>query len=99
MTMKINMKNRYAVNEFKLNQRRTTGLEQVPTETLRTLWFAKYNGRAAPMRQVYAESAEDFADVAQELYDRKLVRYEEHYAADKAETTRYFVLEKENADH
>jgi hypothetical protein len=98
--MKINIlqKDRYSF-ELKLNQRRNTGLKGVSTETLRTLWLAKYNERAVPMQQIYAESAEDFADVAQELFDRKQVRYEELYSADTFETKRFFVLEKEHADH
>lgn len=89
----------FKTDNFKFNQRRNTGLEDVPTEVLRSLWLIKFNGRAAPMVQLYEDAAEDFADVAQELNDRKLVRYEEHYAADIAETKRYFVLEKDDADN
>ncbi len=104
--MKINMLNRYNFDwsayepdGVKVNQRRNTGLEQVPTETLRNIWMARFGSRAVLMKDLYELRGEDIADVAQELVDRNLIRSEQNFRADEGEVKNYFVLERENADH
>lgn len=104
--MKINMLNRYSfdwssyeLDGLKVNQRRNTGLEQVPTETLRNIWMARFGERAVLAKDVYELRGEDIADVVQELAERKLVRSEQNYRADELEVKNYYVLERENADH
>lgn len=85
--------------DIKLNQRRNTGLEQVPTETLRNIWLARFGGRAVLMQELYELRDEDIADVAQELVERNLVRTEQNFRADEIEVKSYFVLEREDGNH
>lgn len=107
--MKINMKNRYRIDwdspyedddvPIKINLSRKTNLEEVTTEVLRNLWLVRFGGRAVTVKDMHNHRFDDIADVGQELANRKQMRLEKHHYADRAETTYYYVLERENADH
>lgn len=73
-----------------------TQLEDVPTETLRNLWLAKWGQRAADADDVHAAygAGDGILDVMQELSNRNLIRYETLYAMDKDMKIDYYVLEK-----
>lgn len=107
-TLKYKASDRYALGwnnvydrneDPKLNQRRKTGLEQVPTETLRNIWMARFGARAVLANDLYELRGEDIADVAQELVNRRLIRSEQNFRADEIEVKNYFVLEREDGNH
>lgn len=71
-----------------------TDYTDVPTETLRNLWLARFGGRAVTQIDMYAIKEEQIVEVAQELMNRHQVSERHDYRADIDEDTAYYVLEK-----
>ena len=110
-TLKYKAKDRYAFgwsdprakpyepDNFKVNAQRKTGLEDVPTEVLRNLFLAKFQGRAVSTTEAAALRLDDIMNVMQELIDRNLIRHERHSRPDTMTEQAYFVLEREDGNH
>ena len=90
---------RATLGNIKVNQRRHTGLEEVSTEVLRNLWFARFGELYVDAKLMHDTRAEDIADVVQELANRGYVRQEMIRSLHKDTfTSRYRLLEEQNAD-
>ena len=76
----------------------STDYTDVPTETLRNLWLARFGSRAVTKIQMYVIREEQIAEVAQELMNRNQVSARHEYRADTDEDTAYYVLEKTDGD-
>ena len=72
----------------------STDYTDVPTETLRNLWLARFGSRAVAKIQMYVIREEQIVEVAQELMNRKQVSARHEYRADTDEDIAYYVLEK-----
>ena len=75
-----------------------TDYTDVPTETLKNLWLARFGGRAVTQIEMYAIKEEQIAEVAQELMNRNQVFERHDYRADTDEDTAYYVLENIDGD-
>ena len=71
-----------------------TDYTDVPTETLKNLWLARFGSRAVTQIEMFAIREEQIAEVAQELMNRHQVSERHDYRADTDEDTAYYVLEK-----
>ena len=90
---------RATIGNIKVNQKRLTGLEDVPTEVLSNLWLARFGGKLVTASLMYDIRAEDIADVVQELSDRGLVTQEVVNSFSTDERTNYYRLwDKVNAN-
>ncbi len=90
---------RATLGQIKVNQKRLTGLEDIPTEVLSNLWLARFGERLVSASLMYDIRAEDIADVVQELGDRGLVTQEVTNSFNTDERTHYYRLwDKVNAD-
>ena len=90
---------RATLKNIKVNQKRLTGLEDVPTEVLRNLWEVRFGGRVVTSEDMYDIRAEAIADVVQELSDRKLVRHLTGERMAPAEPLNHYILrDKPHAD-
>jgi hypothetical protein len=83
---------------LELHTRMNTGLEDVPTETLRNLWMVRFGARNVTLNEMYEIRFDDIARVAQELANRKLVRHEKINRMEMDATVHYYLLEKEHGD-
>jgi hypothetical protein len=75
-----------------------TGLEDVPTETLRNLWMVRFGARNVTLNEMYEIRFDDIARVAQELANRKLISHEIINRMELDGTLQYYLLEKEHGD-
>lgn len=75
------------------------GLDDIPTETLRNLWMAKFGARNVTLDDMYQLRFDDIAKVAQELANRKLVTENKISRMDMDETVHYYLLEKEDGNN
>jgi hypothetical protein len=76
----------------------STDYTDVPTETLKNLWLARFGGRAVTQIEMFAIREEQIAEVAQELMNRHQVSERHDYRADTDEDTAYYVLERTDGD-
>jgi hypothetical protein len=81
-----------------LSKHVNTGLEDVPTETLRNLWMVRFGARNVTFDEMYEIRFDDIAKVAQELANRKLVRHETINRMELDAKIHYYVLEKTSGD-
>lgn len=100
-TMKINMKDRYAMGwtDPRMPQFGKTNLEDVPTEVLRNLWLAKFGERYISVDATREYQKDDIMNVVQELIDRGQVRHERFNRPDTMEILDYYILEKEDGNN
>jgi hypothetical protein len=90
---------RASLGRIKVNQKRLTGLKEVPTEVLRNLWLVRFEKKIVPAELMYNIRAEDIADVVQELSDRGFVTQEVVQSFSTNERSHYYRLrDKLNAD-
>lgn len=75
-----------------------TGLKDVPTETLRNLWMARFGARNVTFGEMYEVRFDGIAMVAQELANRKLIRHETINRMELDAKIHYYLLEKEHGD-
>jgi len=83
---------------LELHVRLDTGLEDVPTETLRNLWMVRFGARNVTLKELYEIRFDDIAKVAQELANRKLIRHETINRMELDARIHYYLLEKEHGD-
>lgn len=83
---------------LELHLRVRTGLEDVPTETLRNLWMARFGARNVLLSEMYELRFDDIARVAQELANRKLVSHEIINRMEIDATLHYYLLGKEHGN-
>jgi hypothetical protein len=83
---------RATLKDIKVNQKRLTGLEDVPTEVLRNLWDVRFGIRAVASEDMYDIRAEDIADVVQELSDRGFVEHRIGQRMAPAEPLNHYIL-------
>jgi len=83
---------------LELHMHINTGLEDVPTETLRNLWMARFGARNVTLNEMYALRLDGIAMVAQELANRKLIRQETINRMELDARIHYYSLEKEHGD-
>ena len=83
---------------LELHMRMRTGLENVPTETLRNLWMARFGARNVTLGEMYALRFDDIARVAQELANRKLVSHEIINRMEMDATLHYYLLGREHGN-
>jgi len=83
---------------LELHMHINTGLEDVPTETLRNLWMARFGARNVTLNEMYALRLDGIAKVAQELANRKSVRHQKINRMEMDTTIHYYVLEKTSGD-
>jgi len=83
---------------LELHMHINTGLEDVPTETLRNLWMARFGARNVTLNEMYALRLDGIAMVAQELANRKSVRHQKINRMEMDTTIHYYVLEKTSGD-
>lgn len=76
-----------------------TGLDDVPTETLRNLWMVKFGSRGVKLSDMYEHRFDDIIKVAQELANRKLIMHDKLHRMDLDEVVDYYVLEKEDGNN
>ena len=76
----------------------TTDYTDVPTETLKNLWLARFGSRAVRLHYMYEIKDEQIAEVAQELMNRNKVSYQSEFKTDTEEKSTYYVLEKTSGD-
>lgn len=88
-----------APTTLELHKHTNTGLEDVPTETLRNLWMARFGARNVTLNEMYELRFDDITRVAQELANRKLVRQEKINRMEIDATLHYYVLEREHGDN
>jgi len=77
----------------------TTEYTDVPTETLKNLWMARFGSRAVTLEHMYEIREEQIVKVAQELMNRNLVSHYTDLKIDTAETHRYYVLERARGNY
>ena len=103
-TLKHKATNRYGIGwsdeptTLKVHMRMDTGLEDVPTETLRNLWMVRFGARNVTLNEMYEIRFDDIARVAQELANRKLISHEIINRMELDGTLQYYLLEKEHGD-
>ena len=103
-TLKYKATERYSIGRadesttLEVHVRLDTGLEDVPTETLRNLWMARFGARNVTLNEMYALRLDGIAMVAQELANRKSVRQQKINRMEMDATIHYYVLEKEHGD-
>jgi hypothetical protein len=83
---------------LEVHMRISTGLEDVPTETLRNLWMVRFGARNVTLSEMYELRFDGFAKVAQELANRKLVSHEIINRMELDGTLQYYLLGKEHGD-
>ena len=103
-TLKYKATERYNIGRadepttLELHMRMNTGLEDVPTETLRNLWIVRFGTRNVTLSEMYELRFDDIARVAQELSNRKLVSHEIINRMEMDGTVQYYLLGKEHGD-
>jgi len=103
-TLKYKATERYSIGRadesttLQLHVHLDTGLEDVPTETLRNLWMARFGARNVTLNEMYEIRFDDIAKVAQELANRKLIRHETVNRMELDARIEYYLLEKEHGD-
>ena len=103
-TLKYKATERYSIGRadesttLELHVHLDTGLEDVPTETLRNLWMARFGARNVTLNEMYEIRFDDIAKVAQELANRKLIRHETINRMELDARIEYYLLEKEHGD-
>ena len=103
-TLKYKAAERYSMGwtdeptTLELHVRLDTGLEDVPTETLRNLWMVRFGARNVTLKELYEIRFDDIAKVAQELANRKLIRHETINRMELDARIHYYLLEKEHGD-
>lgn len=103
-TLKYKATERYNIGRadepttLELHIRMNTGLEDVPTETLRNLWMIRFGARNVTLKELYELRFDGIARVAQELANRKLVSREIINRMELDGTLQYYVLGKEHGD-
>jgi hypothetical protein len=103
-TLKYKATERYSIGRadepttVELHVHLDTGLEDVPTETLRNLWMARFGARNVTLNEMYEIRFDDIAKVAQELANRKLIRHETINRMELDARIEYYLLEKEHGD-
>jgi hypothetical protein len=83
---------------LELHMRIRTGLEDVPTETLRNLWMVRFGARNVTLGEMYELRFDDIARVAQELANRKLISHEIINRMEIDATVHYYLLGKEHGN-
>ena len=83
---------------LELHMRMNTGLEDVPNETLRNLWMARFGARNVTLSEMYELRFDGIARVAQELANRKLISHEIINRMELDGTLQYYLLGRENGD-
>jgi hypothetical protein len=76
----------------------TTDYTDVPTETLRNLWMARFGSRAVEKQDMYVVREEPIAEMAQELVNRRLVSVQIINRMEIDATLHYYVLEREHGN-
>jgi hypothetical protein len=103
-TLKYKATERYSIGRadesttLELHVHLDTGLEDVPTETLRNLWMARFGARNVTLNEMYEIRFDDIAKVAQELANRKLIRHETINRMELDARIEYYLLEKEHGN-
>ena len=103
-TLKYKATGRYNIGRadepttLEVHMRMNTGLEDVPTETLRNLWMVRFGARNVTLNEMYELRLDGIAKVAQELANRKLVSHEIVNRMELDGTLQYYLLEKEHGD-
>jgi hypothetical protein len=103
-TLKYKATERYSIGRadepttLEVHMHMNTGLEDVPTETLRNLWMVRFGARNVTLNEMYELRFDDIARVAQELANRKLVSHEIINRMELDGTLQYYLLEKEHGD-
>lgn len=77
----------------------TTEYTDVPTETLKNLWMARFGSRAVTLEHMYEIREEQIVKVAQELMNRNLVSHYTDLKIDTEETQHYYVLERARGNY
>jgi hypothetical protein len=103
-TLKYKATERYSIGRadesttLELHVHLDTGLEDVPTETLRNLWMVRFGARNVTLNEMYELRFDGIAKVAQELANRKLIRQETINRMELDARIHYYLLEKEHGD-
>jgi hypothetical protein len=77
----------------------TTEYTDVPTETLKNLWMARFGSRAVTLKHMDEIREEQIVKVAQELMNRNLVSHYTDLKIDTDEKITYYVLGRRNGNY
>lgn len=77
----------------------TTAYTDVPTETLKNLWMARFGSRAVTLKHMYEIRDEQIVEVSQELMNRNLVSHYTDLKIDTDEKITYYVLERARGNY
>jgi hypothetical protein len=74
---------------------RPTTFSEIPTDTLRGLWLAKFGEYAVNVKDLNRLAGEDICEVGQELANRNLIVFEKILSISDIEPSFYYVLLRE----